>query len=176
MLKLPTAVLVIAGLSGLLSNASAINLGELAAKERERRKGLTARLYTNEDLDRVSMRQGTFTSIEALDSAALPVAGAVATPAAEHTEVAAVKSDDEIRAEREKAWRERLQQANDDVRRLSADVERLQYGLNDVSQNLYGAGRRAQIGRLEEAKGQLIAAQQAVENAQEEGRRSGFRP
>lgn len=174
MLKLPMAVLVIAGVSSVAPPAAAINLQELATREKERRKGLNARLYTNEDLDRVSSQRGTFTSIQPLDSTALPAAAA--RPAAGHAEVPSAKSDDEVRAEREKAWRERLQQANDDVTRLSADVERLQYGLNDLSQNLYGAGRRAQIARLEEAKGQLVAAHQAVENLAEEGRRASFRP
>ena len=173
MLKLPMAVLVIAGVSGVSSVASAISLGELAAHERERRKGLTARLYTNEDLLRVSLQRGTFTSIQPLDPAPFQVAAG--TPPVQPAEGGA-KSEDEVRAEREKAWRERLQQANDDVTRLSADVERLQYGLNDLSQNLYGAGRRAQIARLEEAKGQLVAARQAVESIEEEGRRSSFRP
>ena len=174
MIKLPMAVVIIAGVSSVSAAAGAISLDELAAREKERRRGLSARLYTNEDLDRVSLRRGTSTSIQALDSAPLPAA--VATLGAVRTELPAGKSDDELRAEREKAWRERFQQANDDVTRLTAEVERLQYGLNDLSQNLYGAGRRAQIARLEDAKGQLVAAHQALENLEEEARRASFRP
>jgi hypothetical protein len=156
----------------------AITLGELAAREKARRASLTAPLYTNEDLERISLRRGTFRTVYELEPAfleATPLPEAVAGVSAPPQEDAA-KSEDEVRAEQEKAWRKRLQKANDAVARLSADVDRLQLGLNDLSQNLYGAGRRAQIARLEETKGQLIAAQQAVESVEEDGRRAGFRP
>ena len=175
MLPLALSVLVIAGAVKVPTVGQAQTLGELAAREKERRKGLTARLYTDEDLRHASQQQESYTSTAAADApTALPaVAGGV--PAVVPKEAASAKSEDELRAEREQAWRERLQKARDDVTRLSGDVERLQLGLNDVSQNLYGAGRRAQIDRLESAKGQLVAAQQSVGDLEEEGRRSSFR-
>jgi len=176
MLPLPVAVLVIAGVVKIPTVAPAQSLGELAAREKERRKGLTARLYTEEDLRHANEQRGAYASSEAQDPGAVLQAAAGDAPAAAPKEGASAKSEDQLRAEQEKAWRDRLQKAKDDVTRLSADVERLQLGLNDVSQNLYGAGRRAQIDRLESAKGQLVAAQQSVEGLEEEGRRASFRP
>ena len=176
MLPLAVTMLAIASVVKVPTVAPAQSLGELAAREKERRKGLTARLYTDEDLRHTSQQQANYTSSAAADPAtALPVvAGGVAAAVPKEGEGA--KSEDDLRAERAKAWRESLQKARDDVTRLSADIERLQLGLNDLSQNLYGAGRRAQIDRLEEAKGQLAAAQQSVGDIEEEGRRSSFRP
>lgn len=173
MLPLAVTVLVISSVAKVPTVAQTQSLGELAAREKERRKGLTARLYTDEDLRHASQQQESYTSTAAADPATvLPaVAGGVAGP----KEGEGAKSENDLRAEREKAWRERLQKAQDDVTRFSADIERLQLGLNDLSQNLYGAGRRAQIERLESAKGQLVAAQQSVGDLEEEGRRSSFR-
>lgn len=176
MLPLPVAVLVIAGVVKIPTVVPKEDLGELAAREKERRKGLTARLYTDEDLRNVSQQREDVTSTAAADPAPALQAAAGDVPAAARKEGEGVKSEDDLRAEREKEWRDRLQKARDDVTRLSADIERLQLGLNDLSQNLYGAGRRSQIDRLGEAKGQLVAAQRSIEGLEEEGRRSSFRP
>jgi hypothetical protein len=176
MLALPVAVLVVAGSVNAPIGTQALTLGELADKERERRKGVTARLYTEEDLRQVSLREGPAVIADTPETSLATPAAAGAPATADKAGDKAQKSEDELRGDREKAWRERLQKAKEDVTRLSADVDRLQLGLNDLTQNLYGQGRRAQIERLEETKGQLVTAQQSVEGIEEEGRRASFRP
>jgi len=85
------------------------------------------------------------------------------------------KTEEELRAEQEKAWRERLQQAQEDVTRLQAGIDSMQRDLGDPTMGVYGAGRAKSISRLEEAQKQLAAAKQKVEDLQEEGRRSRYR-
>jgi hypothetical protein len=175
MLPLPVTVLVVAGVVAIPALMPQ-NLGELAARERERRKGLTARLYTDEDLLQARMQRENDTSTLALVLAPPPESPAVPAEASVPAAPKAAKTEDELREEQEKEWRGRLEKAREEVLRLSESVDRLQLGLNDLSQNLYGVGRRAQIERLEEAKGQLVVARQSVEGLEEEGRRSRFRP
>ena len=151
------------------------SLAEIAAREKERQErvkkkaGGAAHVITEDDLR--GRGAGTYSQ---------PGAGSSATPAASPSPGASPgaqkqKTDDEIRAEQEKAWRERLQQAQDDVARLSAGIDGLQRDLGDPSMATYGPGRAKTISRLEEAQKQLAAAKQKVDDLQEEGRRSRFR-
>jgi hypothetical protein len=61
------------------------------------------------------------------------------------------------------------------VTQLEAEANRLQTALNDIAEPLYGATRANRIAALEKAKQQLAAAQQAVVDLEEQGRRSGYR-
>jgi hypothetical protein len=150
------------------------SLGEIAAREKERQEqvkrktGGKAHVITEDDLR--GRGAGTYSQ---------PGAGTAANPTASPSPgaspAAPPKTDDEIRADQEKAWRDRLQQAQEDVTRLSAGVEGLQRDLADPSVGVYGAGRARAVSRLEEAQKQLAAAKQKVEDLTEEGRRSRFR-
>jgi len=150
------------------------SLGEIAAREKERQEqvkrktGGKAHVITEDDLR--GRGAGTYSQ---------PGAGTAANPTASPSPgaspAAPPKTDDEIRADQEKAWRDRLQQAQEDVTRLSAGVEGLQRDLADPSVGVYGAGRARAVSRLEEAQKQLAAAKQKVEDLQEEGRRSRYR-
>ena len=168
-----TAALVAAALL-LPTTGRAQSLAEAAAKEKERRKAKAGHTFTEEDL----RRAGATRSREA--AAAVPE-GAAAPPEAaggakDGKEGAPKpKTPDEVRADQEKAWRDRLAKANEDVTRLSAQVDTIQRALNDVSQNLYGTSRTTQLGRLDDAKNQLAAAQKSVADLEEEGRRSSYR-
>jgi hypothetical protein len=149
------------------------SLGEIAAREKERqekvkKKSGAAHVITEDDLR--GRGAGTYSQpgSDAASPTASPSPGA--SPGA-----AKPKTDDELRAEQEKAWRERLQQAQEDVTRLQTGVDNLQRDLGDPSVGVYGAGRARAISRLEEAQKQLAAAKQKVEDLQEEGRRSRFR-
>ena len=152
------------------------SLGEVAAKDKDKKKG---KVYTEEDL-RNPKRGGSYSqpAAEGGDTAAgatTPAAGdkkpeAGASPAAEKP-----KTDDELRAEAEVAWREKLTQAQADVATWTAEASRLQNELNDNTVPLYGPGRAARADALENAKRQLAAANTAVENLQEEGRRNRYR-
>ena len=153
------------------------SLTEAAAKEKERRKGLAStKTLTEDDLRRAGaarQREGaTADAAAATADAAAPAGDAKAKDGATAPKP---KTADEIRADQEKAWRDRLTKANDDVSKLTAQVDTQQRALNDQSQNLYGPGRAAQVSRLEDTRKQLSAAQQAVADLQDEGRRSGFR-
>lgn len=154
----------------LASGAAAQSLAEIAAKQKEKRKGKPAKVYTEEDLKHGPSRGFTPGDEQAASEgepappAAPPAAGAPAP-----------KSEDEVRAEQQRAWREKLQKTRDNVTQLGAETNRLQTALNDLTQPAFGATRANRIAALEKAKQQLAAAQQAVVDLEEEGRRNGFR-
>jgi hypothetical protein len=154
------------------------SLGEIAAREKERQEqvkrktGGKAHVITEDDLR--GRGAGTYSQPGA-GTAANPTGSPTASPSPGASPAAPPKTDDEIRADQEKAWRERLQQAQEDVARLSAGVEGLQRDLADPSVGVYGPGRAKAVSRLEEAQKQLSAAKQKVEDLQEEGRRNRFR-
>jgi hypothetical protein len=168
-----TAALVAAALL-VPTVARAQTLAEVAAKEKERRKAKAAHTFTEEDLRRAGATRPRETAAAVSDPAA-PAPEAAAAPKEGKEGAPKAKSADEIRADQEKAWRDRLAKANEDVTRLSGQVETMQRALNDLSQNLYGPSRATQVGRLEDTKTQLAAAQRSVADLQEEGRRSSYR-
>lgn len=155
--------------------ASAQSLAEAAAKEKERRKTRTGKVFTEEDARRAGAARPRDVTI--LDGAGAPDAeGKEGTPKEGAPKEGTEKPKEETRAAQEKAWRDRLTKANADVTRLTTQADGIQRSLNDLTQNVYGGTRTAQMARLEEAKKQLATAQQSVESITEEGRRSGFRP
>lgn len=163
-------VTILTGLVSVLAGSAlfAQGLADAAARERERRKKLSqAKVYTEAEL-RTSGR-GNLTGLENQ----APQGEASPQPAA--TAGGAAKSEDEVRAEQEAAWREKLQQANEDVERFAGQVDALQRDVNDLSGNIYGAGRTKLLNELEAARKRLVDAQQRVADLQEEGRRSRFR-
>jgi hypothetical protein len=149
------------------------SLGEVAAKEKEKKKG---KVYTEDDL-RNPKRSGTY-SQPATDSnttAAQAPAGEKKPETAASPGAPKPKTDDELRAEAEAAWREKVTQAQADVATWTAEVSRLQTSLNDNTTAMYGPGRASRVEALENAKRQLAAANSTVENLQEEGRRNRYR-
>jgi hypothetical protein len=168
------AALFAAAVLALPQAVSAQSLGEAAEKaKRERKGGTKTKVITDSDL-----RRGTYEP-PVTSSDAQPAAEA--TPPAEGTAAASTtakpeKTEDEIRAEAQTNWRDRVKKAEAEVTRLNAEANQLQTSLNDLSQNLYGSNRTATMNRLDEVKKQLVTAQQAVADLQEEGRRSRFQP
>jgi hypothetical protein len=164
--------LLAAAALGLASGAPAQSLAEIAAKQKEKRKGKPTKVFTEEDLRRGS--PGIVTADAAApaegEPAAVPPPGAApaATAPAQPTE-------EELRAAEQKAWRDKLQKSRDNVTQLDAEVNRLQTALNDIAEPLYGATRANRMAALDKAKQQLAAAQQAVVDLEEQGRRSGYR-
>jgi hypothetical protein len=165
-------VALVAAVLLLPTATRAQSLAEAAAKEKERRKAKVGHTFTEEDLRRAGATRPR-ESAAAVPDAAPPEAAGGAKEGKEGAPKA--KTPDEIRADQEKAWHERLAKANEDVTRLSGQIDTIQRGLNDLSQPLYGPARTTQLGRLEEAKSQLAAAQQSIADLQEEGRRSSYR-
>jgi hypothetical protein len=156
--------------------ASAQSLGEVAAREKERRekerqKHGTAKVITEDDLR--GGGKGTFSNPGSTGGTeAEPAKDA---PAADGKTPPKEKTEDELKAEQQAAWRKRLDDANTQVGTLTARVSELQAAVNDLSGNLYSAGRTNALNDLEKAKGELATAQQAVADLEEEGRRSRFR-
>ncbi|SRR6266545_4166232 len=151
---------------------SAQSLGEAAEKAKKERKGKT-KVITESDLRRAGTGEPPVSSAEtteASDSKTAKEGTAAAAPAK------AEKTEEELRAEAETKWRERVQKAEADITRLRDEASQIQTALNDVSQNLYGATRTGLLNRLEAVNKDLAAAQQSVSDLQEEGRRSRYRP
>ena len=152
---------------------SAQSLGEAAEKaKREReRKGGSPKVITEADLRRgtVEAPVTAVESTEAADGKETPKEGAAAAAPAKE------KTEDELRAESEAKWRERLQKAEADVTRLTSEASQIQVALNDLSQNLYGNTRTGLLARMDEVNKELATAKQSVVDLQEEGRRSRFR-
>ena len=161
----------------LAAPAAAQSLAEVAArtKKKEEGKPKPAKVYTETDLRNRPGSSGSMSAMEgAVTATASPApgaaAGAAVPPAGEKP-----KTEEEIRAEKQTEWRERLQHAESEVVRLTDEVNRAQTALNDISGPLYGGTRGGLITRVEEGKRQLAIAQQSVLDIQEEGRRARFR-
>ncbi len=160
---------------------SAQSLGELAAKEQERRekerqkRGGASKVITESDLR--GGGRGTLSNAGSTSTVASPEPSA--SPAADASKPAAAapkeKSADEIRTEQENDWRQRMQRARADETRLTERVDRLQRGLNDLTAPLYGSGRTALLKEFEAARAELTAARQKIVDLEEEGRTRSFR-
>lgn len=151
------------------------SLGEVAAKEKEKKKG---KVYTEDDL-RNPKRGGSYSQPAAVGEATAPATGdkkpdATASPAATSASPKP-KTEDELRAEGETAWREKLTQAQADVATWTAESSRLQAALSDTSLPPYGPARASRADALANAQRQLAAATSAVETLTEEGRRNRYR-
>lgn len=59
--------------------------------------------------------------------------------------------------------------------RLTAELDRLQVSLNDLSGPVYGSGRTALMNQFETTKTALAAARQKATDLEEEGRRNSYR-
>jgi hypothetical protein len=159
--------------------SSAQSLAEAAAKEKARRKALTpGKVYTEADLRRAGGEAPPASTAAATDETATPE-GTEASPKPEAAPGAAgaekPKSDDEIRAEKQKDWNKRVAKANEEISRLNTEIAAIEAAVGDIRQNLYGSSRAAQMTRLAEDKEHLATAQKTLEDLQEEGRRNGYR-
>jgi hypothetical protein len=143
---------------------------EKARQERERKKaGGPAKVITEDDLR--GRGAGTYSQ---------PGTGTAASPAASPSPGASPgaekpKTEEELRAEAEKAWREKLQHFQNEVLRLEGVVASLQTDLGDLSGPLYGGSRTALLNRMEQAQKSLAAAKQQVVDIEDEGRRNRYR-
>jgi hypothetical protein len=152
------------------------SLGEVAAKEKEKKKG---KVFTEDDL-RNPKRGGSYSQPAAVGDSSAPAAAgekkpdATASPAA-NAASPKPKTEDELRGEAETAWREKLTQAQADVATWTAEASRLQAALSDTSLPPYGPARASRADALANAQRQLAAATSTVETLTEEGRRNRYR-
>jgi hypothetical protein len=160
----------------LAAPSIAQTLAEVAARTKKKDEGKpkTAKVYTESDLRSRPAGSGSMSAMEGpVPATATPAAGTTAATPAPAGEK--VKTEEEIRAEKQTEWRERLQHAESEVVRITEEVNRAQTALNDISGPLYGGTRAGLISRVDEGKRQLAIAQQNVLDLQEEGRRARYR-
>lgn len=177
---MPVAVVTTLALCGA-GFASGQSLAEAAAKEKARRKGTTTKVITEQEL-RGAGRAAGLTSLDGgapVDAASPAPAGEGA--AAPEDGAQALSSEDQARQDalreaNQKAWRQRLQQANAQVAALESEIKLLENSTADLSGNIYSPSRAQQAQRMEAAKVELETARKNLENLQEEGRRNSFTP
>jgi hypothetical protein len=168
--------------------ASAQSLGEVAAREKARRdkearEGKArppVKVITDDEL-RGRVTSGTLsqpaadttgTPAEGGDATASLQSGAPANPVA--PAAAPEKSEDELRAERQAEWRQKLTDAQAKAASLRARRDQMQADLADTK-SLYGPNRASIANHLEKTKADLAAAEQEVATLEDTGRRNRYR-
>ena len=160
---------------GLLlgSLASAQGLGDVAAREKQRRKaaGTTdAKVYTEGDLG------PSMAPVGVPDS--LPAPGEETPTTDDATEAGGegeVPSADEERAQAEAEWRKKLDQARQEEQVYQDVIDKLQLELNDMSGGVYNPGRASKIAFLEENQQLLAETRQRIADLENEGRVNRYR-
>lgn len=163
-------VLVAAALLAAPALLTAQSLGEVAAKEKERREKSTrpAKAYGENDL----RSGGTVTNSGGGTPAAEPSPGA--SPAADG-ENAATEPSAEEQAAKQKAWQDNRARIQGEIARITAAIGSFQARLNDNTGPLYGPGRQSVADNLERAKADLVRAQADLDASDAEGRTNGYR-
>lgn len=158
--------------------AAAQSLAEIAAREREKRKGQkpTGKVITEDDLRRGGQGRGTVNTEPTATASPAPGQAAQAGAAGAAGAAEKPKTDDEVRAEQEKAWRDKLKKAQDDLQRVNQAIAALQKNLDNIAGNLYSTQRTTLLSEMEKLKAEQLTTQQQVAAVEEEGRRSRFRP
>jgi len=160
---------------GLLlgSLASAQGLGDVAAREKQKRKaaGTTdAKVYTEGDLG------PSMAPVGLPDS--LPAPGEETPTTDDSTETEGegeASSADEERAQAEAAWRQKLDQARQEEQVYQNVIDKLQLELNDMSGGVYNPGRASKIAFLEENQQLLAETRQRIADLENEGRVNRYR-
>jgi hypothetical protein len=174
-------VATLLAVAATVTPAMAQSLGEIAERERIRRekeaaKRPAAKVITEDEL-RGRRTSGTV-SQPAADAAVVATAApaAAAAPAAGAAPAGAPpeKTEEELRAEKQAEWRQKLQEAQANVSTLRARQDQIQAELNDT-RTVYGPNRASLLNHLEKTKSALAQAEQTVTNLEEEGRRSRYR-
>jgi hypothetical protein len=170
------AVATAALLLGAVS-ARAQSLSDAAAKEKERRRNVAkpAKVVTDEDL---RSGGGTVSNPAASDTTAAASGDAKpgeGQPGKEGAAAKKEKTDDELKAEAQGAWRKKLEAANTELSQAQSLVSQIQAELNDTSGGVYTPRRAGLTTQLEDARKKQADAEQKVAALMEEGRRNGWR-
>jgi hypothetical protein len=145
------------------------DLAKAAAREKERRAGTSGRVITEDDLAKA--HQSAQPADESADQAG---AASEASSSAATSGSPQAKSEEELRAERAKAWRERHDKLEQTIAQLEERIQQLQQTTGDRRVYQYGPNRARQIEALRQAEEQLALEKQRLEDLDEEGRREGF--
>lgn len=172
------AALTVAALL-LASIASAQGLGDVAAKEKQKRKAAPAKpakVYTESDIG-AGMAPVSSEPAPAASGAEGEAQGdqAEGQEATEGEKTDAEKATDEQKRQAEEAWRKRLDQARKQAAVYQDVIDKLQLELNDTSGGYYNPSRASKIAFQEENKQLLAETQGRIAALEEEGRRNGYR-
>jgi hypothetical protein len=168
----------------LASIASAQGLGDVAAREKEKRKTAAApkraKVYKEADLGSASSTPASAPAAPApaVDAAKATGPAGEAKPGeakpgekpAEDPEKAAA----EAAARAEQEWRDKLGKARTDESNYQGTVDRLQASLTDTS-SMYSPGWSAAMAELDKTKLKLAEVRAQITTLEEEGRRAGYR-
>ena len=150
------------------------SLGEVAAREREKKKGKPAgKVITEQDLGKRHGKGGNYNNPD--EATALPPD--TTEPATGETPASAAavdpnkpkeKTTDELRAEAQTEWRKKRDAKNAEITQIQSQISQLE------SARTY-ADPTAQA-RLQKLKDDLTTAQAALSGLEDERRRNGYRP
>jgi len=187
-MRLLHAAVALAVLAGFAETAPAQSLGELAAKEKQKRQGKPSpKVITESELSKAGKR-GTvsMTGESSAEGEAAPAEGASAEGGAPAEGGAAApgaagakpapkeKSEEEVRSERRVEWQKAYDHAKEKVRVHTLNVDNIQKDLNDVTGGVYTERRNQVMNMLNTEKAALAAAQADFDRLDEEGRRNGW--
>jgi hypothetical protein len=167
-----SSLVVIAGILAFAPLAKAQSLGEVAAREKEKRKARTGKVYNDDDLHRRGAAAAASTESGAGDAVA---AGATATPAtaasaAGGKEDAGSAEGTDDRSAKEKAFRERWSKANADLDAAKAELAKIEEQYNNAPDGMKPSYQT----QLTQARAKALEAQQAVDKLDDERRFAGF--
>lgn len=170
------------------SYASAQGLGDVAAREKEKRTEektegkKPSKVYTQADLGASVAPSGApdaavgdETAEGTSGEAGASGEGTEGKPGAEgaSADKASAKEDEQKKLAEER-WHRRLDTARKEEQAYREVIDKLQLELNDMSGGVYNPGRAAKISFLEENQKLLAQAQGKISALEEEGRRNGY--
>jgi hypothetical protein len=160
-------------------------LGEVAKKEQERRKTLpeAGKVYTNKDLPKSAQKPA-----EGAQAAPAPVEPSSAIPEPEAG--AGEKPREAEKADPkggEAAWRKRMTDAREELRRQEMFVQALQTRVNSLTQEMISRGdpvqkaritaeRKEAMNELSRVRQEIEASKKAIADIEEEARKAGVPP
>jgi len=183
---LSVTLLVVGSLVSTGVVVEAQGLAEAAAREKEKRRSQKPiKVFTEEDLRRAG-HSGRASVIggDVAAADAQTAQGEGSTPAegtsaeGSSTEGGAKpgqKSPAELRADKQKEWRARLDKAQADLSAATAEITRVQGFMQGLTPESTPAVRAGFTASLQEAQSRQAAAKKQIEDLEQEGRFGGFR-
>jgi hypothetical protein len=176
----------------LASFASAQGLGDVAAREKEKRKEeaktegkAPSKVYTQDDLgasvspagapepDATGDEAGEGTEASGEAGASGEAAEGQAGAEGASADKASAKEDAQKKVAAER-WQRRMDAARKEEQAYREVIDKLQAELNDMSGGIYNPGRAAKISFLDENRKLLAQTQGKITALEEEGRRNGY--
>jgi hypothetical protein len=159
----------------LASTASAQGLGDVAAREKAKKKSTTpTKVYTENDLGQAA-GPSTLSTPEGQTTSPAPGAPAAAAGEKKAEGEAKEKTPDELQAEAQEAWRKKLAEAREEETFYRDLVDKIQLDVNDTSGGVFTPRRASLIQRLEDNKKKLAEVQARIASLENEGRLNFYR-